>query len=290
MKSQRAMHWSRGYTIVELMIFMAASGGLLVAAMQMISNQQERTRFTTTVREVESKLADIFNDVETGVYPSNGSIGCRVINGSIDPSARPSLTGPAQPQGANQECLFMGKAIEFYRLPGDTASNYRAFTIVGRRQTVDKKEVASIFDAKPTAFDQITEEGSFASGVELTQIRYGATAREGIVVLSPIGPFSALEPALAASNGKPRLATINFTNGFADNSVGFRNAVSSLDQTNVDAAANGAVICLRHSAGGRVAAIAIGVQSTPAGAVPFGQRLATQAYFDDEATVLGCTS
>ncbi len=295
---------SAGFTIIEVMIVLAVSGGMLSAAAVMISGQQERAQFSTSVREVENKLVDIFNDVETGYYPNNGSINCRVVSGESDANARPSLVaGPGPEQGTNQDCLFLGKAIQFYKTSStDPVSNYRSYTMIGRRQAIGNKDVANILEAKPTAFDESVETGSFSGAVEVTEVRYPSitpnisdaspnNVRESVVVVAPLGAFSALEPSTAASNGKPRLADLNFgPNGFDNNAPYFRSSISNLEDPNVDHASKGVVICLRNAAGGRVAAVAVGVAPDPGGGVPvaIGQRLATQAYFDEEAAQLGC--
>ncbi len=292
---------SSGFTIIEVMIVLAISGGMLSAAALMISGQQERTRFSTNVREVENKLSDIFNDVETGYYTNSGAIECKVLsplNAASAPEIQVVPPASAPAQGTNQDCLFLGMAISFYKASGSEANNsYRIFTLIGRRQTVDGTGnpalATTLAQARPQASEQLLTQGSFAAGVEITNVRFmkfPLDSRDNIAILAPLGSFSAQNHSLAASNGKPSLARLNFASSFLDIPANFVSTINAggLSDASVNAASEGAVICLR-SDGGRVAAVAVGVQLNASGAPePFGQRLATQAYFDNEATSLGC--
>lgn len=286
-----------GSTILEVMMVLAISGGLLVAAGATISGQIERTRFSTNVREIESKLSDIFNDVETGFYPSSENFGCEVIN-PTNASSVPTPTGTNREQGTNEDCLFLGKGVQFSQNADGLTANFLIHTIIGRREMPSGSGlvgVTSIDAANPTAFDSLEESGQFDGGVEITSVRYlnGGLTSDGVAVLAPLGSFSATEPSTAASNGKPRLARLDSDSGFGASAAAFRGSIAVLNDTSVTQASTGLVICLRDVAGGRIAAVAVGAQPDPAGGapVPFGQRLATQAYFDDEASDgFGCTS
>ncbi len=110
-----------GYTIVEALIFLAVSGLLLVSVAGLISGRQERTMFANAVNDVQQDLLDMFNDVNSGYYPSDGKVGCNVSGGAV--SLSPS---GGQESGANSGCMFIGKVIEF----SPPSTSFTAYTMV----------------------------------------------------------------------------------------------------------------------------------------------------------------
>ena len=98
---------SQGYTIVEVIIVLAIASALFFVAVLAISGQQARTEYTQAIQDFQSRLVDIANDVNTGIYPNLGlSTKCQVDVTTRKPSF--SMGGQAQ-QGANTDCIFIGK-------------------------------------------------------------------------------------------------------------------------------------------------------------------------------------
>ncbi len=134
----------QGYTIVEVMIFLAVSGALLVSAMLLVNGQQQRTEFSQSSRDIEASLRDIMNDVSTGYYVNNGTFSC-----NASPSG-PNLTSLATEQGTNKGCILVGRAVQFS--PDGDSYNYQVYSIAGLRQKLagtSVVEVSSLDDAKP---------------------------------------------------------------------------------------------------------------------------------------------
>jgi hypothetical protein len=99
---------SSGYTIIEVMIFLAVSAAIAGAAMNLISGKQSETDFNQKMRDTQSKIQDWLNDVSTGVTggdPSQQS--CYVLGN------RPQVRAVAPPAGYSPSCTFLGKAIQF---------------------------------------------------------------------------------------------------------------------------------------------------------------------------------
>lgn len=121
-----------GYTIVELLIFLAVSSAMFVSAMALLSGRQARTEFQQSMGNLSSELQDIANDVSTGYYAPNqrsgGSFSCAAAGGVITLSPSASDT-----QGANSSCIFIGKAIKFR--PDGNSQDYVNMTLIGQRQT-----------------------------------------------------------------------------------------------------------------------------------------------------------
>jgi WD40 repeat protein len=138
-----------GYTLVEVIIFLAVSGALLVAASTLIVGRQDKVRFSQAVVEFEEKISDALNDASTGYFPSNSDFSC-----DIDASGRARLTSGSgnSEQGSNNECIFAGKLIHF-RAETYTGSGYdltdgayKIYTLIGPRSAT------SIYDGPVGAF------------------------------------------------------------------------------------------------------------------------------------------
>lgn len=116
-----------GYTIVEVLIVLAISSAMFAIAANFISGKQEHTSFTQGVNETASRLQDIIEQVTDGHYSdvpltcSQGA-GLTINDGSPTPG-----------QGRNQDCVFLGKIIHFYRDGTPDPQNYEIFSLADAR-------------------------------------------------------------------------------------------------------------------------------------------------------------
>ncbi len=143
----------RGYTLVEVMIVMVVSAALFVSAVLAVQGRQGRTQFAQGLRDVDSRIQDIINDVSTGFYPNNGGFSCTVA--SVGGAIRFEDTDNSA--GTNDQCVFIGKVVQFAEA-GTSREGYNVFTVVGRRlrQTTNGPvEVNSLADALPKAVDPL---------------------------------------------------------------------------------------------------------------------------------------
>jgi type II secretory pathway pseudopilin PulG len=136
-----------GYTIIEVMIFLAITGALLVSALAIFNGQQSRTRFTQSLREIDAQIRAVATEVEAGYYPNNGRFRC-VLSGNA-----PQLIVGGVDQGSNRQCTFLGKSLQFgVNQPGcnDTTrsdcTRYAMHTIIGRRVEGNGQEVQTLED------------------------------------------------------------------------------------------------------------------------------------------------
>lgn len=118
-----------GYTILETMIFLLVSGVLLVSALLIFNGQQNRTRFTQGLKEMDSTVNGVIGEVASGYYPGNDQLSCGLILGVVPIVLNSGGTG----QGSNENCVFLGKSLKF---GGD---QYSVNTIVGRRLETDNR-------------------------------------------------------------------------------------------------------------------------------------------------------
>lgn len=123
----RAGDYTSGYTIIEVMIFLAVSGFMFITAASFVNGKQAEAEFRQSMNETNTQVLTIINDVANGYYPSNNDISCS----APDTPNPPVITTGAVAQGGNRGCVFMGKIILFS--PNNDPFKYRIYTVVGRQ-------------------------------------------------------------------------------------------------------------------------------------------------------------
>ncbi|MBA3758300.1 hypothetical protein H0X10_01570 [Candidatus Saccharibacteria bacterium] len=165
---------NKGYTIVETLIFLAVTGVLFASAMLVVGGQQRKTEFHTGIREIESQLIDIMNDVSTGLYNNTGNFTCSTASSTTNP---PTISlGSAPEQGTNAECIFVGRAIQF--APNGTDNEELGiYTLFGRRQVglpTSGTDVRTLAEAAPDVptFDQADATLELPYGIKIMSVSY----------------------------------------------------------------------------------------------------------------------
>jgi Tfp pilus assembly protein PilE len=186
-----------GYTLIEVMIFLAVSSVLLAVTVVAIRGQQAHTEFTSGVNDLNTKMQQWIDQVANGLSGSTADINtsdynCVVPNPS-DNNSLPQLdkvaAGSGTARGANPQCVFLGKAVEFLHTMTDgSASPYdgtiEAYTVIGRRTYTPsggiETTVDSLVHAKPVAavFPDVslTEEYRIPDGVKVLSVKSKASA------------------------------------------------------------------------------------------------------------------
>lgn len=143
----------QGYTIVETMIFLAVSAALFASVILVVAGQQQKTEFTTGVREIQSQLQDMMSNVATGYYNSLGGYSCSTPTGSGQPAIS---TLSSSELGSNADCVFVGRVVQFNPSDKGGKTVARFYTLIGRRQVGSPvaTDVQNINDAAPIALDQ----------------------------------------------------------------------------------------------------------------------------------------
>ena len=164
---------SGGYTIIEVMLFLAISGFMFVMAAIFINGKQAHAEFKQGVYDANTQIRTVMNDVTNGFYPSAGGFAC-----SAGSSGIPNITAGSTAQGNNQGCMFMGKVIEFGVRNSGNASDgwtgYRIYSVAGRQYASGNagQPPASFAEAQPVAINiaGITDNKSLQWGLAITSI------------------------------------------------------------------------------------------------------------------------
>jgi len=145
---------SKGFTIIEVMIFFTVSALLFASAWSLIAGRQEQVMFDQKVRDTQSKLQQWISDVSTGITHGSPSQQYCVIHDNspyiVDPIADPS--NPPKPADYSPECIFLGKAIQFTDNNSSQASTLYVYSVFGCRleDCHDNKNLAqNMHEANP---------------------------------------------------------------------------------------------------------------------------------------------
>lgn len=174
----------QGYTIVEVMIFLAISGLMFVIAAGFINGKQARAEFQQGMNDLNSQIQQTISDVSNGFYPSNGDFAC-----SADSlGGTPTFPVGASGSGTNKGCTFIGKVMQF-GVANASAPDYNIYTIVGRQFQTDDKSLlppANFQQVKPIA---MTGNGGTKNLTDPQVLKWGLTVDKMYDNTTPIGAF-----------------------------------------------------------------------------------------------------
>lgn len=145
---------SRAFTIIEVLIVLAVTGMLFVSAAVLIAGRRQQTEFNQAIRQVQSQIQQVINDVATGYFPNTNSFQC-----SAGPSGPVLTSGSGTEQGANAGCIFLGKAMQF-GVASTSPQQFNTFTVAGLQKTSGGAEVSSLAQAQPKAISPNTTQAT----------------------------------------------------------------------------------------------------------------------------------
>lgn len=117
----------RGYTILEVMIFLAVSGFMFLIAASFVTGKQSTAEFKQGTSEMNSQLRQVIGDVSNGFFPSTNDFTCLANPSGI------VFNSSSNTQGQNEGCVFMGKILQFAPSDGGGSAYYNVMTVAGLR-------------------------------------------------------------------------------------------------------------------------------------------------------------
>lgn len=258
----------RGYTIVEVMIFTAVSGLLLVSSMALISGQQNKTQFSQGTREAESQIQDIINNIATGYYQNVGNLSCTAGTGSTD---TPQIINSASDRrGTNQGCTFIGHVLQF--APDGNEFAFKDYVIVGRQFYVTpagtKQNVDNLDAASPTAIATPQPGRSTVEASVVTTLPYGLRVQRvtydnggGNIPVGSLAFFSSFvqfSSGLQQSGAQSVDLVIVPGSSLNDSSAAAITQIQGIRNTSIKNPINGAKICLESGGTNQYAVISVG--------------------------------
>jgi type II secretory pathway pseudopilin PulG len=138
-----------GFTIVEVMIFLAVSSVLFIAAAGAFTGRSQQTQFTQAMQDLQSQFRTYANQVRTSYLGGAGQYTCAAGTTIIGGTVRPVLT-PDASASTNQDCVLLGRALQV--IPNnDTIYSYPVFGLRNVYNGAVKTDAfpSSINDAAP---------------------------------------------------------------------------------------------------------------------------------------------
>ena len=259
-----------GYTILEVLIFLAVSSLMFVSAMRAINGRQKQVQFTQSVREFDAKIKDVINDVTTSYYPTNKTVDCLVSGGEvvIDDALNETL-------GTNDDCIYVGKVIHFQINNNNTTM--KIFAMAGKRYSDGNLTPSlSVQDARPkavsmpgnTSFIESAEDFTTLYGLRVTRVirpisNVVFTDYGSLAIISNFGGSSISEAQSVliggikgSAMGGDVTSALTVINQITDDPA--RATLTGYFEKNTD---EGIVICLQSPEGKR-ASISLGVKGS----------------------------
>lgn len=119
-----------GFTIIETLITMTVAVALFAIIMAVFNGRQGRVEFSQGLRDIDSHLRTIADEVRNGYFPKlNGVICGTNASGAVEFTA---IAGPTE-QGTNQGCIFAGKAVSI----DASSQNITRYTLAGNKKATN---------------------------------------------------------------------------------------------------------------------------------------------------------
>ncbi len=259
----------KGYTLVEVMIFLAVTGALFVMAMVAINGKQAQAEFATGVRDFNSRIQSIINEVNNGYFPENASYNCKFAGGLPGAALDLSTGGSPSGQGTHPDCVFLGKVVyfDFTVLPASQVDDFHIITVAGGAYN-DKRQPITTYSASrpapvagPASSVDLSETAKVTNGLIVSQLisKAGAAVDPNI---SAFAIFTSLpQYNINTTSGSLSANTVSIPNSDRTDSLAITYSNILSIATSTPTVNDTIAICLQHGVGGKKAAIIVGTQS-----------------------------
>ncbi len=138
-----------GYTIIEVMIFLAISSVMFLLAAAFVSGRQSQVDFSQGMAEAKIKLQETINNVVNGYYPARSNFSC-TDGPPLNNRTTLQFSNVSAPEGSNTDCMFLGYAVQ-YGIQGTNSQSYALIPIaVSSVNYTNNSPTSSISQVVPT--------------------------------------------------------------------------------------------------------------------------------------------
>lgn len=218
---------TQGFTVVEVMIFLAVSSILLVSALLLIGGQQQRTEFSQAINDINQQIQDIMNNVAIGYYSRPSDFTCTA------PGGMPTISPGPQAEGTSQDCIFIGRVMQF-GLSGSNGEKFNVYNIIGARETLISGQpqiTTTLSQAHPTVLASSIEQDILEYGLNVAKMYYDGNPGNTI---SAVGFFSTLGQTASGGGLVSGSQTVELRPVTSSASVGTANVNSGKLQSEIN--------------------------------------------------------
>jgi prepilin-type N-terminal cleavage/methylation domain-containing protein len=212
---------NKGFTIVEVLIVLAITGGLFISAATMISGRTAKTQFEQSINQMTGQIRQQINDVASGYYPNNANFECKANGADF------TITAGAKQQGTNSGCVFLGKAL-YFGVTGTDPEQYVSFPVAALQRNAAGDEITSIAAAKPAVIYPAAPQANSPNASQTTPLQYGlkvskmyygtnsSNAIGAVAFLSSLGQYNGTELV----SGSQQISMLPLLNTSINKSIG----------------------------------------------------------------------
>ncbi|MEK7471957.1 MAG: type II secretion system protein [Patescibacteria group bacterium] len=174
-----------GFTIVETLMVLAVTSIIFVAVIGSVTDRQNRIQFSQGMRDINSNISDVLNDVTTGFFPTTPGLTCTAGSNNNPPQlGYNASTGDTT--GARKDCVFAGKVIQ---IGTDTSASLGfVYSMAGRRLTANSNDVANFAELQPVVIDsKNTDNVTISAGISNIDATGGLSLPYGIRIVRSDG-------------------------------------------------------------------------------------------------------
>ncbi len=188
-----------GFTIVEVMIFLAVSSLILVSATGLFAGRQRQIQYEQGVRDLDFKIAEVINNVTRGHFPTS-TYACTEAPDYIDLSEQAVGSVGNGIQGTNDQCVFVGMGI---KLDSTDEESVTITPLVAARARLGQPMQLTDAAAKITPAIGLQSGYRTSYGLRLLRlINDSGTPVENVLFLSSLGSGQDIASNLLASGAQ----------------------------------------------------------------------------------------
>jgi competence protein ComGC len=241
--SQAKITPTAGFTIVEVMIFLAISSFMFIVAIAALSGKQGQTEFSTGLGTFVSQLQTTISNVGTGYYnvPSNITCSASDSGGTI----YPELSLRDGTIGQNSQCTYIGEVLEFGTTSGGNQA-YTTYPVAGLHYQDNQSptEATSLATARPETISSIASTTVMPYGLQVASVTYnsGAASTGAIGFMTTFNNYTSSGGTNILDSGSQ---SVNLDpipdNSLSGNTSNYSAIVSNIDTLTDDCSAQGLV-------------------------------------------------
>jgi len=220
-----------GFTIIEVMIFLAVSGVMFLVAASFITDKEAQAEFTQGINAANAEVVTVINNVSNGNYPFPSTVGLDCV---ADGSSGVTISVTSSPS-TSPNCSFIGEVLQ-----PETNRNpdiYTIYTVAGclfYSSTIQGCIAApgdvpmSLGQEKPQVVSAMTKTDNWGGGIQITKmIEVQGSSTNPIGAIGLFSSFPVNNSGVLSSGSQP-VSIVVFPSALTDSNNQIEAGINSL--------------------------------------------------------------